>query len=184
MSEFYNPEKEKYAFDQANPKKRYAEEIFESLPEVEMGSEIPKVSLTRLAAGKDAELKLSAREYLERQGWDVDSLAGAGKGSLILHAGSGTFYEVLEVQKGRMKIKDVSPETFGMYLMAFKYGMPEEGGFSFGLERLTMKLLELSNVREASLFPRDMERVDERFSKEEIEKKSEKKQGKSSGKKK
>jgi nondiscriminating aspartyl-tRNA synthetase len=85
---------------------------------------------------------------------------------------------------GRIKEKGVSPETFGMYLMAFKYGMPEEGGFSFGLERLTMKLLELSNVREASLFPRDMERVDERFSKEEIEKKSEKKQGKSSGKKK
>jgi len=32
------------------------------------------------------------------------------------------------------------------------------------LERITMKLLELSNIREASLFPRDMERVDERFS--------------------
>lgn len=62
-----------------------------------------------------------------------------------------------------MKKKDVNPDNFGMYMMAFKYGMPPEGGFSFGLERLTMKLLELSNVREASLFPRDMERVDERF---------------------
>lgn len=66
---------------------------------------------------------------------------------------------------GRMKDKGVNPESFGMYLMAFKYGMPPEGGFSFGLERVTMKLLELSNVREASLYPRDMERVDERFSK-------------------
>ncbi|MDE2025916.1 MAG: hypothetical protein KGJ07_05460, partial [Patescibacteria group bacterium] len=63
-----------------------------------------------------------------------------------------------------MKKKNVSPSNFGMYLMAFKYGMPPEGGFSFGLERLTMKLLELHNVREASLFPRDMERVDERLS--------------------
>lgn len=63
-----------------------------------------------------------------------------------------------------MKAKDVDPDNFGMYLQAFRYGMPPEGGFSFGLERLTMKLLELSNVREASLFPRDMERVDERFS--------------------
>lgn len=62
-----------------------------------------------------------------------------------------------------MKAKDVRPENFGMYMQAFKYGMPPEGGFSFGLERLTMKLLELGNVREASLFPRDMERVDERF---------------------
>ena len=63
-------------------------------------------------------------------------------------------------------IKDhgMDPKDFEMYLMAFKYGMPPEGGFSFGLERITMKLLGLNNVREASLFPRDMERVDERFS--------------------
>ena len=67
----------------------------------------------------------------------------------------------------RMKEKGVDPKNFGMYLMAFKYGMPPEGGFSFGLERVTMKVLELSNVREASLYPRDMERVDERFSKKE-----------------
>lgn len=63
-----------------------------------------------------------------------------------------------------MKKKGVNPDNFRMYLMAFKYGMPQEGGFSFGLERLTMKLLELHNVREASLFPRDMERIDERLS--------------------
>ncbi|MEK7570923.1 MAG: aspartate--tRNA(Asn) ligase [Patescibacteria group bacterium] len=63
-----------------------------------------------------------------------------------------------------MDERGIDPDNFGMYLQAFKYGMPPEGGFSFGLERITMKLLELSNVREASLFPRDMERVDERFS--------------------
>jgi nondiscriminating aspartyl-tRNA synthetase len=51
-----------------------------------------------------------------------------------------------------------------MYLQAFKYGMPPEGGFSFGLERMTMQILQLANIREASLFPRDMERVDFRFS--------------------
>lgn len=62
-----------------------------------------------------------------------------------------------------MKKKDVNPDNFGMYLMAFQFGMPPEGGFSFGLERLTMKLLNLGNVREASLFPRDMERVDTRL---------------------
>lgn len=63
-----------------------------------------------------------------------------------------------------MKTKNINPDTFGQYMMAFKFGMPPEGGFSFGLERLTMKLLELANVREASLFPRDMERIDERLS--------------------
>lgn len=63
-----------------------------------------------------------------------------------------------------MKDRKLNEKSFAMYLQAFKYGIPPEGGFSFGLERLTMKILELSNVREASLFPRDMERVDERFS--------------------
>ena len=57
------------------------------------------------------------------------------------------------------------PEDFELYLQAFKYGMPPEGGFAMGLERITKDLLGLENVREASLFPRDMERVDERFSK-------------------
>jgi nondiscriminating aspartyl-tRNA synthetase len=65
---------------------------------------------------------------------------------------------------GIMKERKLNPKNFEMYLQAFKYGIPPEGGFSFGLERLTMKILELANVREASLFPRDMERVDERFS--------------------
>ncbi len=63
-----------------------------------------------------------------------------------------------------IKDRGMNPSDFEMYLMAFRYGMPPEGGFSFGLERITMKLLNLSNIREASLFPRDMERVDERFS--------------------
>ena len=63
-----------------------------------------------------------------------------------------------------MKSRGMNPEDFEMYLQAFKYGMPPEGGFSFGLERLTMLLLGLQNVREASLFPRDMERVDIRLS--------------------
>lgn len=72
-----------------------------------------------------------------------------------------------------IKDRGMNPSDFGMYLMAFKYGMPPEGGFSFGLERVTMKLLNLSNIREASLFPRDMERIDERFSKKTTESKAE-----------
>ena len=51
-----------------------------------------------------------------------------------------------------------------IYLQTFRYGMPPEGGFSFGSERITMHILGLKNIREASLFPRDMERVDESFS--------------------
>jgi len=69
-----------------------------------------------------------------------------------------------------IKARGMNPRDFGMYLQAFQYGMPPEGGFSFGLERITMKLLGLGNVREASLFPRDMERVDQRLSAYEEEK--------------
>lgn len=63
-----------------------------------------------------------------------------------------------------IKERGMDPESFEMYLQAFKYGMPPEGGFSFGLERLTSNLLELANIREATAFPRDMERVDIRLS--------------------
>ncbi len=64
------------------------------------------------------------------------------------------------------KKRNVNPERLGLYLQAFKFGMPPEGGFSFGSERITMHILNLSNIREASLFPRDMERVDIRLSKQ------------------
>jgi len=62
-------------------------------------------------------------------------------------------------------------EEFEIYLQAFKYGMPPEGGFCFGLERMTMQILGLKNIREASLFPRDMERIDFRLSKKETKRK-------------
>lgn len=55
-------------------------------------------------------------------------------------------------------------EKFSFYLQAFKYGMPPEGGFAFGAERIVKQLLGLSNVKEASAFPRDMERIDKRLS--------------------
>lgn len=64
-----------------------------------------------------------------------------------------------------IKERGMSTDDFEMYLMAFKYGMPPHGGFSFGLERMTMLILGLANIREASLFPRDMERVDVSLSK-------------------
>lgn len=65
---------------------------------------------------------------------------------------------------GIIKNRGMDPVDFELYLQAFKFGMPPEGGFSFGLERLTMNVLQLKNVREASLYPRDMERVDIRLS--------------------
>lgn len=67
-----------------------------------------------------------------------------------------------------IKNRGIDPEKFAFYLQAFKYGMPPEGGFAVGLERLTAKLLGLANVKEATLFPRDMKRIDLLLHKEKI----------------
>ncbi len=53
----------------------------------------------------------------------------------------------------------LNEENFQNYLNTFKYGVPPHGGFAIGLERLTAKLLGLTNVREASAFPRDINRL-------------------------
>ena len=58
-----------------------------------------------------------------------------------------------------LKLKDMDPNAFGDYLSIFKYGMPPHGGFGMGLERLTMTILKLKNIREASLFPSDPKRI-------------------------
>ncbi len=66
-------------------------------------------------------------------------------------------YDKLVVNIKKWKL---DPEKFSFYLEAFKYGMPPEGGLAIGLERLTARLLGAENVRETTLFPRDMNRID------------------------
>lgn len=66
----------------------------------------------------------------------------------------------LELLTKKAKEKGIDLEKSALYLQAFKYGMPPEGGFSFGSERIVMHILGLANIRQASAFPRDMERVD------------------------
>lgn len=58
-----------------------------------------------------------------------------------------------------LKLKNMDPSNFEDYLSIFKFGMPPHGGFGMGLERLTMTLLRLNNIREASLFPSDPKRI-------------------------
>lgn len=65
----------------------------------------------------------------------------------------------------KMKSRDLDPEKFSFYLQAFKYGMPPHGGSSTGLERFTARMLDLPNIKEATLFPRDLNRIDNRLSK-------------------
>ncbi|MDR1565723.1 MAG: aspartate--tRNA(Asn) ligase [Treponema sp.] len=54
----------------------------------------------------------------------------------------------------------LKPEDMAGYLSLLRYGCPPHGGFAIGLERLTQKILGLSSVKEASLFPRDRKRVE------------------------
>lgn len=60
----------------------------------------------------------------------------------------------------KIESRGMSPKNFSFYLQAFKYGMPPHGGCSIGLERLTKQMLGLENVKEATLFPRDINRID------------------------
>ena len=78
----------------------------------------------------------------------------------------------LEITTGGQRIHDYNKlmekinkrgmETEGMesYLSAFKHGMPPHGGLGIGLERLTMQIIGEDNVREATLFPRDLSRLE------------------------
>lgn len=60
----------------------------------------------------------------------------------------------------KMKEWGMNPELFSSYLQAFKFGMPPHGGLGLGLERLTAKLCNLKNIKEATLFPRDIDRLE------------------------
>jgi len=59
----------------------------------------------------------------------------------------------------RMKKKGLDPVSFDFYLNAFAYGMPPHGGWGLGVERLVQKMLNLPNVRETIIFPRDRNRL-------------------------
>ncbi|MDD6762530.1 MAG: aspartate--tRNA(Asn) ligase [Clostridiales bacterium] len=78
----------------------------------------------------------------------------------------------LEITTGGQRIHDydeqvaklarynIQPQELESYLSIHKYGMPPHGGLGIGLERLVMKLLGLDNIRQASLFPRDMHHLE------------------------
>lgn len=80
-------------------------------------------------------------------------------------------FKGLEITTGGQRIHDydmlvdnmvkfgAKPESFDFYLESFKYGMPPHGGLAIGLERITMMILGLDNIRKATLLPRDLNRV-------------------------
>lgn len=81
-------------------------------------------------------------------------------------------YKGMEITTGGQRIHDykmlneklaargMTEEGMEAYMMAFRHGMPPHGGLGIGLERLTMKLAGEENVRETTLFPRDLGRLE------------------------
>src|SRR5437870_2108131 len=59
----------------------------------------------------------------------------------------------------RLRAKGLNPDNFKSYVDAFRYGAPYHAGWSIGLERLTMKITGRDNIREATMFPRDRNRI-------------------------
>jgi len=80
-------------------------------------------------------------------------------------------FKGMEIASGAQRIHDyellikrmdelgMNKENFEDYLKAFRYGMPPHGGFGYGIERFLMRLLDLKNIRECILFPRDRKRL-------------------------
>jgi len=58
-----------------------------------------------------------------------------------------------------LKLKKLNPKNFTDYVNSFEYGSPYHAGWSIGLERFTMTLLKLNNIRECTFFPRDRTRL-------------------------
>lgn len=58
-----------------------------------------------------------------------------------------------------MRSRGLDPETFKDYIDIFKYGAPPHGGWGLGSERIVQKLLGLSSIKEAILYPRDVKRL-------------------------
>ena len=77
---------------------------------------------------------------------------------LEIASGAQRIHKV-EILEDQLKKRGLDPYKFEFYLNAFRMGAPPHAGWSIGLERLTMKICNLDNIREATLFPRDRTRL-------------------------
>ncbi len=120
-------------------------------------------------------------EYFEEQGHPAFFVIGyPGEKFYYMEAREGDeyqsrrfdlIYKGLELASGGQREHDldrlmagmeedgVDPEDVSFYLESFKFGMPPHGGYGLGLDRLVRKIADLSNVKEAILFPRDPNRL-------------------------
>jgi len=95
---------------------------------------------------------------------DYDDDAQLSKGFDLMHprmelvSGGQREHRYDELVAG-FEQQGLDPEQFDYYTRMFKYGMPPHAGWAYGVERLVMTMLDLDNIREAVLFPRDRQRL-------------------------
>jgi aspartyl/asparaginyl-tRNA synthetase len=95
---------------------------------------------------------------------DQDAKANSSEGFDALYGGveissGGQRIHLPELLIERLKAKKLNPKNFKDYIDSFRYGAPLHSGWSIGLERLTQIICELDNVKEATMFPRDRDRL-------------------------
>ncbi len=64
-----------------------------------------------------------------------------------------------ELLTERIKAKGLNPKNFKDYIDSFRYGAPPHAGWAIGLERITQIICGLDNIKEATMFPRDRDRL-------------------------
>ena len=77
---------------------------------------------------------------------------------LEITSGGQRMHEEADYRR-KMTDRGMNPDNFRFYIDTFHNGMPPHGGFAIGLERITACLLNIANVKECSMFPRDINRV-------------------------
>jgi len=71
----------------------------------------------------------------------------------------GQRVHIPEILEKQLKERDLDLKDFKGYIDSFRFGAPPHAGWGMGLERITMLLLNLKNIREVTLFPRDRDRI-------------------------
>ncbi|MBI3334436.1 aspartate--tRNA(Asn) ligase [Candidatus Pacearchaeota archaeon] len=100
--------------------------------------------------------------YIMPQGGDKDAELSEGFDALyggVEICSGGQRIHIPELLIERLKVKGLNPKNFKAYIDSFRYGAPFHSGWSIGLERLTQIICGLDTIKEATMFPRDRDRL-------------------------
>jgi aspartyl-tRNA synthetase len=100
--------------------------------------------------------------YIMPKGGDKNSKVSEGFDALyggVEISSGGQRIHIPELLIERLKVKGLNPKNFDSYINSFRYGAPHHAGWSIGLERFTQVICGLDNIKEATMFPRDRDRL-------------------------